>query len=103
MSPCKIYVVENSIEFPIVTVAVGQDIEISIDIKNTYLYNTVEIYYGTQDGLTIKRLWETSKILQNIPCGMNKIKIPNESNCRYMRILVISDKNQIWCQDTIIL
>ena len=104
MSPCKIYVVDSGIEFPVITGTTIEDnnstLVINVDIKNTYLYNTVEIYYGTQDGLTIKRLWETSKILQNIPGGLNKIKIPNDATCKYLRILVISDRDQIWCRNT---
>jgi len=106
MTPCKIQVINNNIEFPIITGTILEDNNstrvIDIDIRNTYLYNTVEVYYGTQDGLTIKRLWETSKIIQNVTGGINKIKIPNDTNCKYMRILVISDKDQIWCQDSII-
>ena len=62
--------------------------------------NTVLVYTGNEDGLTIAKRWDNKYTFKNMENGTHKIEIPYTESRKFYRILVRDANLQIWSFQT---
>ena len=74
-------------------------LQLSIPEKNSQT-NTVWVYIGNIDGLTIAKKWDNNYSFKNVKNGIEEIEIPYSKSKKFCRILVKDAELQIWSFET---
>ena len=102
MNPDKLKVVEEfTLEPKIVSATINttnKTINIGINVPLMSLEsNTLTVYYGESDGLSIDRLWDGKQQFTQIPSGTTVLTVNYvDPQPKYVRILVQNDTMQVW-------
>ena len=104
----KLAVINEKIKHPVIEAHlekhVTKTLELTVEIPDKdHSHNTVEIYYGQSDGLTILRKWKNKKIFTVNTNGTHVFSIPYDAKNKYHRVLIKDKELQIWSKDTYVI
>jgi hypothetical protein len=102
MNADKLKAITNPVPFPvivshsIITPNGNKYHNLKINIKDRADDNTVVVYSGPKDGLTIANEWKRSKRFTGVKTGTVDLRIPFDIGNKYFRVLVKNNHNQLF-------